>query len=495
MADDQKPKTMDINDLVRELSKSSTSPATPTPPLAPQTQAPRPSFPTLPIQPKQSLDTESRTLDSSSKSNMDLGRIGAKPPIFPTPKPPEMPRSQFSVPPTPMSQSIQAKPMTPAPSATPPSTPGVKEYQSSIRTMSEDISRLKQGQQPTGIAVPRKVEQVVPVPTTPSPAKPAMPGPPFKVPEVNLGETKKTAPLAPTKPTPGISIPGVSIPKVSFGVPSAPKAGGSIPAPKIYVPQEGQPGGNRNMLFIGIGAVAIVAGLAYWFFVLRMPAPEVVVESPTPIPTATPVPTPTPTLSSMFSGINTQTALVTVDEKVGDFIKSISNDNVSGGEFIKIYTSENDTSLPMIQLWDNFKLSYPAGLKDLMGQDYSMLAYGQREIFDSKGQIKTNSIVEKRLVFINEVKDALGASQLGKDWEATMSSNFKTLFSLGTANKDQPGFLDNSYRGVSIRYRNFPYADKTIDHAIVSALNGKTYFVIADSREAIFATIDKLIKF
>ncbi len=34
---------------------------------------------TLPIQSKQSLGTESRTLDSSSKSNADLGRIGAKP--------------------------------------------------------------------------------------------------------------------------------------------------------------------------------------------------------------------------------------------------------------------------------------------------------------------------------------------------------------------------------------------------------------------------------
>jgi len=34
---------------------------------------------TLPIQPKQSLDAESRTLDSSAKSNVDLGRIGAKP--------------------------------------------------------------------------------------------------------------------------------------------------------------------------------------------------------------------------------------------------------------------------------------------------------------------------------------------------------------------------------------------------------------------------------
>ena len=39
----------------------------------------KPPSMTLPIQPKQNLDAESRTLDSSSKSNKDLGRIGAKP--------------------------------------------------------------------------------------------------------------------------------------------------------------------------------------------------------------------------------------------------------------------------------------------------------------------------------------------------------------------------------------------------------------------------------
>jgi len=40
MADDQKPKTMDINDLVRELSKSSTSPTTPSPIPPPIPQPP-----------------------------------------------------------------------------------------------------------------------------------------------------------------------------------------------------------------------------------------------------------------------------------------------------------------------------------------------------------------------------------------------------------------------------------------------------------------------
>ena len=269
---------MDINDLVRELSKSSTSPTAPSP--APLPQATRPSF------------SDPKTVDASdnAKTNFSFDKLriygfafgkticssnSTVPGYTPQPKPLEMPKPQFNVPP-------QPKPA--------PTTPGVKEYQSSIRTMSEDISRLKQGQQPMGVPVPRKVEQIVPVPpqATPAPAKPPVTGPQFKIPDVNLGETKRSAPLAQSKNLPGITIP--SIPKG----PSVPKAGGAVPAPQIYVPQEGQPGGNRNMLFIGIGVVAVVAGFAYWFFVLRAPAPEVVIETPTPTPIEIPTPTPPP---------------------------------------------------------------------------------------------------------------------------------------------------------------------------------------------------------
>src|SRR3989344_2568833 len=274
MADDQKPKTMDINDLVRELSKSSTSPTTPSPIPPPIPQPPK-SFSPTPKPPILQPLTGSPTAPS-------------------IPKPPEMPKPKFNVPPQPFNQLVplsgrqvnpspagQVKPApVPAPTV-PPSPPGVKEYQSSIRTMNEDMSRLKQGQKPTGIDIPRKVEQVTPIPQ-PTPPKPAIPVPQFKVPSVNLGETKKTAPLAQSRNIPTI--------------PSTPKAESKT---QIYVPQEGQPGDNRNILFIGIGAVVLVAGFAYWFFVLRSPAPEIVTESPTPTPTVTPV----QNLSSIFSGL------------------------------------------------------------------------------------------------------------------------------------------------------------------------------------------------
>src|SRR3989338_9387336 len=75
-------KTMDINDLVRELSKSSTTPVAPTPPPAPSSQAPKPSFP-APVSP-----TLKPFIPTPAPSPI-------KPPM---PKPMETPRPQFTAP-------------------------------------------------------------------------------------------------------------------------------------------------------------------------------------------------------------------------------------------------------------------------------------------------------------------------------------------------------------------------------------------------------------
>ena len=478
MADDQKPKTMDINDLVRELSKSSTSPAAPSPVL----QTPKPITP-------------------SPMAGSSPAPFMPKPPVSVTPTPPpaapsqpkplETPRPQFNVPPKPFSQPSQplagqVKPAPVPPPAAPLPTPGVKEYQSSIRTMNEDISNLKQGQRPTGIDIPRKVEQVVSVPQ-PMPSKPAMPSQQFKVPNVNLGETQKTAPMAPSKEIPRF--------------PSAPKV---EQKPQIYVPQEGQKGGNRNMLFIGIGAVAIVAGFSYWFFVLRSPAPEVVIESPTPIATETP--TPTPTLNSIFSGAQKQGISISPTAPLSFFVGDVTGKVVvDQGTFKVIEATDTQTpgiSYSFTDLLAKLALSVPSELVSNFGNDSAMFVYGQQESFDSKGNlqvgvkapngIEVGVVAPNKIVIIAELKSSSDASQTVNKWEATLSSDLKVLFTLGNANKNQPGFLDNSYRGVAIRYRNFPYPDKSIDYSVVPALNGKSYLVISGSREAMYVAIGKL---
>src|SRR3989344_6404438 len=434
MADDQNVKTMDINDLVRELSKGSTSPATPpvsterqvpvpqaanrppfsapkpsappqmssslpvspsavsipkssvpTTPIQPLTtprpefNAPPPPLSQLPIQSKQSLGTESRILDSSAKPD-GLGRIGTKPVVVP-----------------------------PMPSTTP--TPGVKEYQSSIRTMSEDISKIKQGQKPVGVDIPRKVERVAPVPQ-PITLKPAMPGPQFKVPNVNLGEAKKTGPITQSK---DFSRPNQSLPS---SVPIVPKVDLKS---QIYIPQEGTKGGNRNILFIGIGALILVAGIAYWFFVLRLPAPEVVTEIPTPTPTAIPI----QDLNSIFLGTNVEN--ISVKDPAIDLNTATKILAINGGEFKVLNVTSESKGQFVLGLLD-FIAKPVQQLIDNMGSDYKVLLYGQKEIFDSNGQLKINSVVEKRLVFINEVKDALTAVQLGKDWEANMNEDLRPIF-------------------------------------------------------------------
>lgn len=486
MADDQKPKTMDINDLVRELSKSSTTPVAPTPPLAPPTQAPRPpSFPAKPFVPTPS------TLPSINPPPLKPSippAIPSVPPLIKSslPKQPEtMPRPQVNAPLPPLNKPSQPtigqiKPMSPSVPVVPtPPTSGVKEYQSSIRTMNEDISKLKQGQKPMGVEIPRKVEQIpVAKPVVP---QPVIPNQQFKVPSVNLGEAQKTGPLTQSK-----DVKQQITPKME-------------PKQQIYVPPEsGQKRINRNMLFVGIGvAAAIVVGFSYWFFVLRSPSPEIVIESPTPTPTVskTSIPTPTPTLTSIFSGVPKQNTSIVLNNILASFVSDISVMVVAPGSFKIIEAVDAQTPSVLYnfsELLSKLAFNIPNELVNNFGNDSAMFIYGQKESFDLSSNLKVEVTAPNRIVIVAEIKDPSGVSAVTNIWETSLSSDLNPLFALGKANKDQPGFLDNSYRGVGIRYKNFPYPDNTIDYSIVIASNGKSYLVMADSREAMYATIDKL---
>ena len=469
MADDQKPKTMDIDDLVRELSKSSTNPVAPTPPLAPASQAPRPSFPT----PKPPMPAP-----FMPKPTVPVTPI--PPPVTPPqPKPLEMPKPQFNVPP-------QPKP-APAPLPTTPlPTPGVREYQSSTRTMNEDISRLKQGLQPTGVPVPRKVEQIVPVPQPqPMPPKSAVPSQQFKVPSVNLGEAQKTGPLAQSK---DFSRPGSAAP-----MPIKPKVESKT---QIYVPQEGQKGGNRNMLFIGIGAVAVVAGFSYWFFVLRSPVPEVVIETPTPSVT----PTPMPILLSQIFGSPQQITVLTTENFLIGLTNKIEPSNWPAKQFTALsIVDETGNSYPNSKILGIFSASEDLKV-NLSQQEWQAVAYGQTEKFDGKGAQALSEKPTGRLVFLAKVANPDLFRTILDPWETFFNQETKKLGKqlkdLGLPDLFASGgelFLDNTYKGVNIRYKNFPYPDKAVDYGIVSMPKyGTEYFFIANSRESAFAIIDFL---
>ncbi len=465
MADDQKPKTMDINDLVRELSKSSTSPAAPSP--APLPQAPRPTFPT-PKPPMPPPITGSLPAPFIPKPSVPVAPI--LPPVTPPqPKPLEMPKPQFNVPPQPFSKPSQplagqAKPI-PAPSspATPLPTPGVKEYQSSIRTMGEDISKIKQGQQPTGVPVPRKVEQIVPVPpVTPPSAGQAKPGPQFKVPSVSLGETRKTAPLAQSK---DISR-APSVPKVE-------------PKTQIYVPQQGQKGGNRNMLFVGIGAVAIVAGFAYWFFVLRLPTPEIVIESPTPTPTAILTPTPLP-LEKL--GIPEKVSIPSTSVFLSSLTTEMNARQPSAGQ-IRLYdiVDENQQKYSFKEFLTKFSID-TATLDDSGG-----LLDTKEWVLGSYGQIGTGQGVNfARPFIVLTQKDGTLATNLMSVWEPRIINDLAKLFNLS---KPSPGlsFTPDVYSSVNFRFVRIPDRDLGVAYAVF-----QNYLILGSSRDSFRAVIDTL---
>ncbi len=430
MADDQKPKTMDINDLVRELSKSSTSPSTPSPVPQPTRPSPMTGSPSVPPM--------------------------SKPPIPVAPM-----RPQFNVPsqPQPFSQPSQPKPAS-SPAA-PIQSPGVKEYQSSIRTMNEDISKLKQGQKPTGIDVPRKVEQVVPVPP-PVPPKPAMPGPQFKVPSVNLGEAQKTGPLAQSK----------DIPKP----PVAPKV---ETKPQIYVPQEGQKGFNRNILFIGIGVLVIVVGFSYWFFVLRSSTPVVVQESPTPTPTPTETPTPTPSPLEKLG----------IAEKV-----SISSTSV----FLSALTTEMNSRQPIVgqvKLYDivdenQQKYSFKEFLTKL---SIDTSTFNDSGLLDTRewviglyGQPGTGQGFFARPFIVIRQKDNNLATNLMSTWEPRIINDLAKLFSISKLST-KLSFTPDVYSNINFRFVRIPDRDLGVAYAIF-----QNYLVLGSSRDSFRAVLDAL---
>lgn len=484
MADDQSSKASSIDDLVRELSKSSTSPANPpalSPSIKPTFQTPKPP--------------------TSPPVNLPI-----------SPRPPEIPRPKFNAPLPPFNLPSQPKPV-PLPSAlsggTGPSlaaplpTPGVKEYQSSIRTMTEDIAKIKQGQKPMGIDIPRKVEQAVPI-TPPKPisppapamqSKPAMPGQQFKVPGVNIGEIQKTTPLAQSKDFSKPSITPPPVPK-----PSAPKV---EPKTLIYIPPDGKQRVNRKMLFVGIGIVAIMAGFSYWFFVLRSPAPKVVIKTSAPTATKTSVPTPTPTLTSIFSGAQKQDISIKTKNTLPVFVSDVDKVVVDLEAFKVIEATDVQTppvAYSFTDLMTKLTLKIPSELVSNFGNDSVALVYGQKESFDSKGNFKVNVSPSNRIVIVAEVKDPTAAFQSMVSWEPDetgmparpMMVSLSPLFDLSINKYASLNFLDNTYRGVAIKYKNFPYADKSIDYAVVTSFSGKSYLVISGSREAMYATIDKL---
>lgn len=137
----------------------------------------------------------------------------------------------------------------------------------------------------------------------------------------------------------------------------------------------------------------------------------------------------------------------------------------------------------------------PANLKESFADDWSVLAYGQTEQYDSAGAQVANTATGTRIVVLAELSNASQANQAMQIWETSgLASASSGLMQYDISKSVVAKFSNGVYRQIPVRYWNFPYADRSMDYAIVTASNNKNYLIISGSREALFFIIDQLMQ-
>ncbi len=388
---------------------------------------------------------------------------------MPIPKPPmqeSQPKPDIKIKPPSASPAPPPVTQTPPKTETAPPAGGLPVFKSSIRTMQEDIAAVKKGQAPTGFQVEKQSEKDITPPPVGTPG-PKITMPPRPVQEVKLGELEKSR-----------SLPSTKLP--SFPpMPTVPPAGPTIkpagPPAGLSVPMGGRANWKRLVLLVG---GLIIAAFLVWFFALRGPsAPEA---TPTPTPTATPTPTPV-SIEDSFSIVDSASIALGANF-ITRFDNSIDKELLISSREPALYKILNPAT------GNRYTLSEFLG--GLLIQAPAELVAAAKDNFYLTVLYKSNNVDGYGLLI--ELSDPVAAFTAMGNWEGMMAQGLKDVFLLNLAKAASTTFLDNTYNGTAIRYRNFPDPNKTTDYAIVTASNGETYLILANSREHVYSVIDKI---
>lgn len=405
------------------------------------------------------------------------------------PKPAEPPL-RSATPGTPSTQGISGPvptpplttqlPVKPQPTQITPQNPEkAGTFKSSIRTMQDDINALKKGQKPSGIELEKEIKENI-APST-SPTGPQIIPPPKPITlesRVELGKLEKsrTLPSSSVSPMPM----QIQIPQVK---PSAPSPTAAIPIPG------GKGGGGlfsiRNIIILVV-ALALIGSLL-WYFLLRSgPAEVVYTPTPTPTKTATPTPTATPkpiTLENYFATKSSVSFVAdnTFATKFSNSLKTIpAANNIGDVGLYTLYNPANKQRYGFAEFASGVSINPPKGLASLI-DDQNLYLTAVKKLNGKEG-----------IGFIVKLNNSIGALDTLKTWESTMLQEFKKPFVFDPTKAQLKQFSDNVYRGVALRYINFPNPDTTIDYALITATNNQKYLVIVNSKEHVFTIIDKL---
>lgn len=175
-----------------------------------------------------------------------------------------------------------------------------------------------------------------------------------------------------------------------------------------------------------------------------------------------------------------------------EFNTFIDAEKIDNKNFKRVDIKTADSQVSELRFSDilkNFRINYPSELNNYIKDINMVFLYGQEEVFEEESN---REIAKKRLVLIVEVNDTSQVLEVMKSWEATMANDLKILFNLDPSRQASAEFIDNERRGVMIRYKNFPLPDKSLDYSIVTSLTGRYYLIITNSRESMYSPADKI---
>jgi len=415
-----------------------------------------------------------------------------------------------------------------------PSVPQSPELRLSIRTMADDLARLKQGQKPVGLEVQKSKADITVPPQKlppPPPIRVAVPQPPpiqsratppplsrpplrtFSPPPISTRPAPAIPDLPPI-PRPGTPPPISTLPTIPSKEPehTHPEkiiSKGDLPAfLGAPVLQKKAPKKLEERIEYGVLAKIISSGmttgiistivvavivyflLSYFFFNQE----EAIVVTPTPTPTSI---APTPEineLETIFKSVPSVNFALPQDKEqtVGLFLSFIKNQTLVKKEFKRINFTpppeQTNRNINFTELLSWLSIEPPPSLANSLKTNNLTLIYGQEESFTGQ----TDSKIPTRIVFIGEAKDLNQILAIMREWELKMPNDLKNIFELDPAKQASSAFLENDRQGVKIKYKNFPLPDKSIDYAIVSSLTGRHYLILTNSRESMYSPTDKL---
>lgn len=151
--------------------------------------------------------------------------------------------------------------------------------------------------------------------------------------------------------------------------------------------------------------------------------------------------------------------------------------------FVKIKGADATRYATAADIMDGYGLRIPEQIRPDI-TDLNLVWHRQSEILSAR------PIPERsRFGLVVKLHSIANATTNLRAWEQTMPADLDRYLRTGRFGPaaEQPGWHDSDYRGIQIRYANFPLADQSIDYAVLS---GDNLLLIATSRENMYGLID-----